>query len=51
MADFSVFDPATGLWAELTDLPARSDHLAAGAIEGVVYAAGGRDGSIGRHRA
>ena len=51
VADFSVFDPATGLWAELTDLPARSDHLAAGAIEGVVYAAGGRDGSIGRHRA
>ena len=51
VADFSVFDPATGRWAELTDLPARGDHLAAGAIEGVVYVAGGRDGSIGRHRA
>ena len=48
--DFSAYDPATDRWTVLADLPVAADHLVAGAIDGIVYAAGGRGGSIASHR-
>ena len=48
--DFSAYDPATDRWTVLASLPARADHLVAGAIDGIVYAAGGRGGGITSHR-
>ncbi len=48
--DFSAYDPATDRWTVLADLPVATDHLVAGAIGGIVYAAGGRGGGIGSHR-
>ena len=48
--DFSVYDPASDRWQTLPDAPVRSDHLVAGAIDGVVYIAGGRSGRIDAHR-
>jgi len=50
VADFSAYDPATNRWTVLEDLPVPADHLVAGAIDGIVYAAGGRSGSIASHR-
>ncbi len=51
VADFSAYDPATDRWTALPDLPVAADHLVAGTIDGIVYAAGGRGGGIGLHRA
>ena len=48
--DFSAYDPATDRWTVLADLPVAADHLVAGAIDGIVYAAGGRGGGIASHR-
>ena len=48
--DFSAYHPATDSWTVLAKLPAAADHLVAGAIGGIVYAAGGRGGKIGDHR-
>ena len=48
--DFSVYDPSTDRWTVLADLPVAADHLVAGAIGGIIYAAGGRGGSIASHR-
>jgi N-acetylneuraminic acid mutarotase len=47
VADFSAYDTATDTWEELPDLPAPRDHLVGGAAGGVMYAIGGRNGSIG----
>jgi N-acetylneuraminic acid mutarotase len=51
VADFSAYDPSSDTWTVLADLPVPSDHLVAGAIDGIVYAAGGRGGNISSHRA
>ena len=48
--DFSAYDPATDRWTVLAALPLAADHLVAGAIDGIVYAAGGRGGRIASHR-
>ena len=48
--DLSAYDPATDTWTVLAKLPAPADHLVAGAIGGIVYAAGGRGGRIAAHR-
>ena len=44
---FSVYDTATDTWEALPDILPRRDHLVAGAVRGVVYAVGGRNGTIG----
>ena len=38
------YDPAGDSWTELPDLPTQRNHLAAGAIAGKLYVAGGRFG-------
>ena len=48
--DFSAYDPEVDRWSTLADLPVAADHLVAGTIDGIVYAAGGRGGGIGLHR-
>lgn len=45
--DFSAYDTATDTWEKLPDLPLKRDHLVAGAVGGIVYMIGGRDGTIG----
>jgi N-acetylneuraminic acid mutarotase len=50
VSDASVYDVDTDAWSELPPLPAPRDHGVAGAIDGVVYIAGGREGSIASHR-
>lgn len=51
VADASVYDPASDRWSALPDMPRPADHLVAGAIDGVLYAAGGRSGGITGHTA
>ena len=41
LAEFEVFDIATGVWTELTDLPQRRHHAAMAAVGGKVYVSGG----------
>lgn len=43
MADAAVYDPASGQWTELPPLPTPRDHLGVAALEGKVYAVGGRN--------
>ena len=50
VGDLSAYDPAVDGWTVLADLPAAADHLVAGTIDGIVYAAGGRGGGIASHR-
>ena len=50
VADFSAYDPATDRWTVLANLPVPADHLVAEAIDRIVFAAGGRGGSIASHR-
>ncbi|MFP6664719.1 MAG: kelch repeat-containing protein [Deltaproteobacteria bacterium] len=45
-ADFSVYDPAADSWEILTDVPSALEHAAVGAVDGVLYLLGGRDGGI-----
>jgi N-acetylneuraminic acid mutarotase len=47
--DFSAYDTATNTWQTLPDVPSARDHLVAGAIDGIVIAAGGRNGTITGH--
>jgi N-acetylneuraminic acid mutarotase len=47
--DFSSYDVATDTWTVRPDLPRARDHMAAGAINDVLYVAGGRDGTIAGH--
>ena len=51
VADFSVLATAgtSGTWTGLVDFPAGRDHLGAGVIGGIFYAAGGRNGTINGH--
>jgi N-acetylneuraminic acid mutarotase len=46
VADFSSYDTATDMHATLPPLTQPSDHLVAGAVNGIVYAIGGRFGGI-----
>ena len=46
VADFSSYDTATDMHASLPPLTQASDHLVAGAVNGIVYAIGGRFGGI-----
>jgi len=46
VADVDVFDAATGAWEAAPDLPGPRDHLVAAAVDGVVYALGGREQSV-----
>jgi N-acetylneuraminic acid mutarotase len=46
VSDFSAYDPATGQWEILPDLPAPLDHLAAAAFGGRFYALAGRAGGV-----
>ena len=39
---FDEFDPATGVWTTLTDVPKARDHFHAGVIGDKLYVAGGR---------
>lgn len=50
-AFFSSFavSGTSGTWTGLDDLPAPRDHLGAGVIDGVFYAAGGRAGTLSSH--
>jgi N-acetylneuraminic acid mutarotase len=50
-AECSRYTPASGTWDDLPPLPAPLDHMAAGAIEGTIYVAGGRDGRVEGHAA
>ncbi|MBC8133459.1 MAG: hypothetical protein H7X95_10805 [Deltaproteobacteria bacterium] len=46
-ANVSSYDTATDTWETLPDIVPRRDHLVAGAVAGIVYAIGGRNGTIG----
>jgi N-acetylneuraminic acid mutarotase len=49
VTDFSMFDTLTNTWTPLPALAEARDHLVGGAIDGRVYIAGGRDGTILGH--
>jgi len=49
VAMHSVYDPPSNSWSQLDDMPTPRDHLAAGSIDGVIYAVGGRNASINGH--
>lgn len=49
VSDVWAYVPADDAWLPLADLPTPRDHLAAAVVDGLVYAIGGRDGSIGSH--
>lgn len=51
VADVDVFDPADRSFRPLPPLPSALDHLGAGAIDGRIYAVGGRAGGITGHTA
>lgn len=50
VSDVSAYDPAGDSWEILPSLPESRDHLMAGAIDGVIYLAGGRLGGISSHQ-
>lgn len=41
-----VYDPATNTWSKRADMPTPRNHAAAGVIDGRIYVAGGRAGSV-----
>ncbi len=49
VADAWAYEPDTDTWTPLADLPTPRDHLGVAAVDGLVYAVGGRDGTIGGH--
>lgn len=50
MAWFDVYDPATGRWSELEDMPRARDHFQAVVLGDRLYAIGGRDRDLGRKK-
>jgi N-acetylneuraminic acid mutarotase len=46
VADFSSYDTASDVHSSLPPLSQAADHLVAGAVDGIVYAIGGRSGGI-----
>lgn len=47
--DAWTFEPETEVWLPVASLPTPRDHLGLVALDGLIYAVGGRDGSIGGH--
>ncbi len=45
-SSFSAYDTVADSWETLPDILPRRDHLIAGTVNGIVYAIGGRDGTI-----
>jgi N-acetylneuraminic acid mutarotase len=45
--DHLVLDPATGEWSRLPPMPSGREHLGAAYLNGVIYAAAGRNGGDG----
>jgi hypothetical protein len=43
---FDVYDPATGTWTPLEDMPRERDHFHGAVVDGRFYAIGGRDTGI-----
>lgn len=41
-----VYDPAANAWSKRADMPTPRNHAAAGVIDGRIYVAGGRAGSV-----
>lgn len=41
-----VYDPASNSWAKRADMPTPRNHAAAGVLDGRIYVAGGRTGSV-----
>ena len=41
-AMFSAYDPVADAWTELPQMPTARHHLAAAAVDGIIYAVGGR---------
>lgn len=50
VTDVSRYDVSADAWESLPPLPEPRDHVVAGALDGRVYVAGGRQRSIGSHR-
>jgi hypothetical protein len=46
VGDLTVYDPATNMHATLAPMPTPREHLAAAAIDGKLYVAGGRSGPL-----
>ena len=46
MTDVSAYDTSNDSWEVLAAMPQPSDHLVAGAVNGIFYAIGGRNGGI-----
>ena len=46
VAWFDVYDPATGIWTKLPDMPRVRDHFHAAVVDGKFYAIGGRNSVI-----
>jgi N-acetylneuraminic acid mutarotase len=51
LTDVSSYDPGDGTWRTHAPLPERRDHMAAAALGGRLYVAGGRDVSLRAHTA
>lgn len=49
VADVSDYDVLANTWTPLEALPAARDHLGSAAIDGILYAVGGRNGTVGGH--
>ena len=47
VAWFDVYDPETDSWTRLPDMPRARDHFHAVAVDGRLYAIGGRDSELG----
>ena len=47
---FDAFDPRTGVWERLPDIPRHRDHFQAAVIDDVLYLAGGRRSSYATDR-
>ena len=47
--DLFVYEPALDAWTKKTPAPTRRDHLAAGALGGLLYVAGGREKSLSKN--
>ncbi len=43
VTDHAAYDPSTDTWTVLAPMPTPRDHLAAGVVDGRLYAVGGRD--------
>ncbi|MEM6991815.1 MAG: kelch repeat-containing protein [Myxococcota bacterium] len=49
VADAWTYEPGADTWLPIADMPTPRDHLGVATVGGLLYAVGGRDGSIGGH--